>query len=212
MSTIETLSTVLLLLAAAACAADPATTEGGDPANDACENPADDPGLGSLDRDLDGMLTVEDLEPGQAAMQAIWTDPSGAQTVWRQVSSTASIWHGDGNGDLTRYGVWLPLEHPENMGELYMTAVFEGPVDGITEPGSFTRVSTNWDIAFMERGGSNETEPGSIEITEFQGDLASGTVAEPSGPIEIFDYLLQAPSGDVLCVQAIAFREMAIEL
>ena len=223
MNMIEKLSSALLLFVTAACAADPAmsedmsedtsddTSEGGNLAGDACENPADDLGLGSLDLNMDGMLGVEDLEPGQAAMQAIWTDPSGAKTVWRQVSSTAAIWHGDGNGDLTRYGVWLPLEHPENMGQLYTTAVFEGPLDGITEPGSFMRVSSNWDMAFMERGGSSDTEPGSIEITEVQGELASGTVSEPSGPIEIIDYLLQGPSGDVVCVQALAFRELVLE-
>jgi len=202
MTRIHSLSTALLLLLTAACAADPAMSEDTESGNlaDACEHPADDPGL-----------DVEDLEAGQAAIQAIWTDPSGAKTVWRQVSSTARIWHGDGNGDLTRYGLWLPLLHPEDMGQLYMTAVFEGPVDGITEPGSYMRVSSNWDIAFLEQGGSNAEVPGSIEITEVEGELASGTVSASSGPIEIIDYVRQGPSGDVVCVQAIAFRELLLE-
>ena len=209
------LLSIALSFATTACAADPMTsedgTDGGNVVGDACESPTDDPGLGSLDRNLDGMLGIDDLDPGQAAVQAIWTDASGTKTVWRQVSSTASIWHGDGNGDLTRYGVWLPLEHPEDMGTLYTTAVFQGPVEGISAPGSFTRVSTNWDIAYIERGGQNDSEPGSIEITEVSGELGSGTVAGSSGPIEIIDYLAQAPSGDVVCVQAIAFRELVIE-
>ena len=143
-------------------------------------------------------------------MQAIWTDSSGSKTVWRQVSSTADIWHGDGLGDLSRYGVWLPLEHPDG-GTLYTTTVFEGPVDGITEPGTFERVASTWDIAFLERGGSNDDTPGAVELSYVQGDVASGTVSEPSGPIEIIDYLAGAPSGDVLCVQGIVFREITAE-
>lgn len=219
---------LLLALATAACSPAPVgsedsdadsnttTSEGDEAGNtalleEACDSPADDPGWGSLDRDSDGALTVDDLEPGEAAMQAIWTAPSGTKTVWRQVSTTANVWHGDGNGDQTRYGVWLPLTDPENMQPLYTTAVFEGPIDGVAEAGSFTRVASSWDIAYLERGGSNETEPGAVEFSYVEGDIASGSVSAPSGPIEIIDYIQQAPSGDIVCVQAIVFREISAE-
>ena len=206
------------LLLSAACTASPLGTEQGDEAGegpqipaDACENPAEDPGWGSLDRNSDGALSPEDLEPGEAAVQAIWIDASGTKTVWRQIAQSASIWHGDGNGDLSRYGVWLTLQHPEDLQELYTTAVFEGPVDGIAEPGSFPRLSANWDIAYRERGGSNEDEAGVVELSEVEGELATGSVPAPSGPIQIIDYLRQAPSGDFICVQAIAFRAIDAE-
>ncbi|MCA9699531.1 MAG: hypothetical protein KC431_18535, partial [Myxococcales bacterium] len=163
------------------------------------------------DRNNDGVFNAEDLDPGEAAVLAIVTDSSGAKTVWRQVTTTAEIWHGDGEGDLTRYGVWLPLVDPESMAQLYTTAVFEGPVEGITAPGSFTRASTNWDLAALERGGSNASTPGTVEISEVSGGLASGFVAEASGAMQIIDYLEQAPTGDFVCVQAMAFREIPLE-
>ena len=216
MSTVTGLSLTCLLLCVAGCTPDGglAGSEGeeGGSALMPCENPADDLGFGFLDRNSDGMLGPDDLEAGEAAVQAIWIDGSGTKTVLRQVTSDAKIWHGDGLGDLTRYGVWLTLEHPQGLNPLYTTAVFEGPVEGIDAPGSFARVSSNWDLAAIERGGSNEDVAGSIELTLVDGDLASGHVPDASGAIEIIDYLEQAPAGDVVCVQTVVFREITTEL
>ena len=213
---LSTLSLTLFACAGPSPGAEGSDTEqsaestGGE-ALDPCESPVDDLGFGLLDRNMDGELTLDDLEPGEAAVQAVWTDDAGVKTVWRQVSTTANIWHGDALGDQSRYGVWLPLTDPQVDQPLYTTAVFEGPQQGISEPASFARVSSHWDIAYLERGGSNEDEDGSVVLSHVEGDVASGTVSDPSGPIEIIDYLAQAPSGDVVCVQRIVFREISAE-
>ena len=198
----------LILSALIACGATEPDVAPPDPMARAAACLTQEDGLGELDADGDGELTIEDVEEGQAAMRVAWRDASDVVWTGRYLSETTKVTHGDFEGNQDRWGLWFrtPCE-PESAAFVW----FRGPANGRLVDGTWEVYQLSWDVPEVENGGRNLGATGEVVLT-VHGDTATGHVNDPVGVMPIEDYLLGEQTGERVEIVDLVFRGIPVEL
>lgn len=171
---------------------------------------AEEGGLGDLDRDSDGLLRADDLEAGEAAMVAVWTDAEGVERTGHYRDTETVIIQGNGLGELDKFGVWFRVDcEPEQAAFVWFEADTSAPL----ALGQHPLWALSWDVPPVEQGGNITGSPtGYVEVvdTDAESTWASGHLAETEQSFELISYLTQEGVGDSVHIRAMAFNQVPV--
>lgn len=198
----------LILSAQVGCGAPEPDVEQPDPAARAAACLTQDDGLGDLDVDGDGELTIHDVEAGQAAMRVAWRDASDVGLTGRYLSETTKLTHGDFQGNQDRWGIWFrtPCE-PESAAFVW----FQGPATGRLVDGTWDVYTLSWDVPEIENGGRDLGATGEVVLI-VDGETVTGHVRDPVGVMPIEDYLLGERTGERVEILDLVFGAIPAEV